>query len=48
MKDWLGHANLDSTYIYARANLETKRRALQQLELKAPAVSEKHGSRTPA
>jgi len=36
VKDWLGHASLDSTYIYARANLETKRRALQNLELKTP------------
>jgi len=34
VKDWLGHASLDSTYIYARANLE--RRALQNLELKNP------------
>jgi hypothetical protein len=36
VKDWLGHASLDSTYINARANLETKRRALQNLELKTP------------
>jgi len=34
VSNWLGHASLDSTYIYARANLETKRKALEQLEPK--------------
>jgi site-specific recombinase XerD len=32
IRDWLGHARLDTTNHYARANLETKRRALEQLE----------------
>jgi integrase/recombinase XerC len=31
IRDWLGHASLDSTSIYARANLQTKRRALESL-----------------
>src|SRR5258708_11575650 len=41
VKDWLGHASLDSTYIYARANLVTKRKALQHLELKTPGSKRK-------
>lgn len=32
IRDWLGHARLDTTNHYARANLETKRRALQQVD----------------
>jgi integrase/recombinase XerC len=47
VKDWLGHASLDSTYIYARANLETKRRALQQLELKTPGSRRKAWKQNP-
>jgi site-specific recombinase XerD len=31
IRDWLGHARLDTTNRYARANLETKRKALEQL-----------------
>jgi integrase/recombinase XerC len=30
-RSWLGHASLDTTAHYAQANLETKRRAVQQL-----------------
>ncbi len=47
VKDWLGHASLDSTCIYARANLETKRRALQQLELKTPGSRRKAWKQNP-
>jgi integrase len=47
VKDWLGHASLDSTYIYARANLETKRKALQHLELKTPGSKRKAWKQTP-
>jgi integrase/recombinase XerC len=47
VKDWLGHASLDSTYIYARANLETKRKALQRLELKTPGSKRKTWKQNP-
>jgi site-specific recombinase XerD len=30
IKSWLGHAHLDTTSIYAEANIETKRKALEQ------------------
>ena len=32
IRSWLGHARLDTTNIYARANLETKRRALEKVD----------------
>jgi site-specific recombinase XerD len=32
IRNWLGHARLDTTNRYARANLETKRRALEQVD----------------
>lgn len=32
IRSWLGHASLDTTNHYARANLETKRRALEQVD----------------
>jgi len=32
IRSWLGHASLDTTNIYARANLETKRRALEKID----------------
>jgi site-specific recombinase XerD len=32
IRDWLGHARLDTTNHYARANLETKRKALEQID----------------
>ena len=31
IREWLGHASLDSTNIYARASLETKRKALEKV-----------------
>ena len=31
-RNWLGHARLDTTNLYARANLETKRKALEQVD----------------
>jgi site-specific recombinase XerD len=30
IQSWLGHAHLDTTLLYAEANVETKRRALEQ------------------
>ena len=47
VKDWLGHASLDSTYLYARANLDTKRKALQHLELKTPGGKRKAWKQSP-
>ena len=35
IRSWLGHANLDTTNRYARANLETKRRALEKVDATA-------------
>ena len=32
IRDWLGHASLDTTNIYAQANLETKRKALEKVD----------------
>jgi len=32
IRNWLGHARLDTTNHYARANLETKRKALDQVD----------------
>lgn len=33
IRSWLGHVSLDTTNHYARANLETKRKALEQLSV---------------
>jgi site-specific recombinase XerD len=32
IRNWLGHARLDTTNHYARANIETKRKALEQVD----------------
>lgn len=32
IRSWLGHAHLDTTYHYAQANLESKRKALERIE----------------
>jgi site-specific recombinase XerD len=32
IRSWLGHASLDTTNIYARANVETKRKALDKVD----------------
>jgi site-specific recombinase XerD len=32
IRNWFGHARLDTTNRYARANLETKRKALEQVD----------------
>jgi integrase len=32
IRNWLGHPRLDTTNHYARANLETKRKALEQVD----------------
>lgn len=38
IRSWLGHVSLDTTSHYAKANLETKRKALEQVSLPATAV----------
>ena len=32
IRSWLGHASLDTTNIYARADVETKRKALEKVD----------------
>jgi len=32
IRDWMGHVSLDTTNIYAQANLETKRKALEKAD----------------
>jgi site-specific recombinase XerD len=32
IRSWLGHASLDTTNLYAQANLETKRKAIEQVD----------------
>ena len=32
IRSWLGHARLDTTNHYARANVETKRQALEKVD----------------
>src|SRR5439155_1675813 len=34
VQSWMGHASLDTTYIYAQANLETKRKAIEKVDSK--------------
>ncbi len=36
IRSWLGHVSLDTTNHYARANLETKRKALDQVDVPTP------------
>jgi site-specific recombinase XerD len=38
IRSWLGHVSLDTTNHYAKANLETKRKALEQVSLPTTAV----------
>jgi len=35
IRSWLGHVSLDTTNHYARANLETKRKALEKVSVPA-------------
>jgi site-specific recombinase XerD len=32
IRSWLGHVSLDTTNVYARANVETKRKALERID----------------
>ena len=32
IRSWLGHVRLDTTFLYAQANVETKRKALERVD----------------
>jgi site-specific recombinase XerD len=36
VRSWLGHASLDTTNLYAQANLDTKRQALERVDGAVP------------
>ena len=47
IRSWLGHVSLDTTNHYARANLETKRRALEQVDRSTRPASPPRWRRNP-
>ena len=46
IRSWMGHAQLDTTNHYAQANLETKRKALEQVDPKFGRRNRRGGSGT--
>jgi site-specific recombinase XerD len=32
IRSWLGHVHLDTTYLYAQTNVETKRKAIERVD----------------
>jgi site-specific recombinase XerD len=48
IQSWLGHVHLDTTFLYAQANVETKRRALEQVDGAARATRPPRWKREPA
>ena len=48
IQSWLGHVHLDTTFLYAQANVETKRKALEQVEGTARATRPPRWKREPA
>jgi site-specific recombinase XerD len=48
IQSWLGHVSLDTTFLYAQANVETKRRALEQVDGTARPVRPPRWKREPA
>jgi site-specific recombinase XerD len=48
IQSWLGHVHLDTTLLYAQANVETKRKALEQVEGTARAMRPPRWKREPA
>jgi len=48
IQSWLGHVHLDTTFLYAQANVETKRKALEQVEGTARASRPPRWKREPA
>ncbi len=47
IRDILGHAHIQSTEVYARADLETKRRALEKAEQAMPSIEPRSWQRSP-
>lgn len=48
IQSWLGHVHLDTTFLYAQANVETKRRALEQVDGTARSARPPRWKREPA
>ena len=48
IQSWLGHVHLDTTFLYAQANVETKRRALEQADGTARSARPPRWKREPA
>jgi site-specific recombinase XerD len=48
IQSWLGHAHLDTTFLYAEANMETKRKAIEQVDGAGRATRPPRWKREPA
>ena len=48
IQSWLGHAHLDTTFLYAQANVETKRKAIEQVDADARPARPPRWKREPA
>jgi site-specific recombinase XerD len=48
IQSWLGHAHLDTTFLYAQANVETKRKAIEQVDGSARTTRPPRWKREPA
>ena len=48
IRSWLGHVHLDTTYLYAQANVETKRKAIDQVDGDARPTRPPRWKRDPA
>ncbi len=48
IQSWLGHVHLDTTFLSAQANVETKRRALEQVDGAARTARPPRWKRQPA
>jgi site-specific recombinase XerD len=48
IRSWLGHVHLDTTFLYAQANVETKRKALDQVDGAARPARPPRWKRDPA
>jgi site-specific recombinase XerD len=47
IRSWLGHAHLDTTFLYAQANVDTKRKAIDQVDGPARATRPPRWKRDP-
>lgn len=48
IQSWLGHAHLDTTFLYAQANVETKRKAIERADGSAAVARPPRWKRDPA